>query len=68
MFRVSTDDLLTLNMGEIILQYLLSQQVNESLNVFSHLSLISGLLQLREVDVRECGLEKLDVECIAIFM
>lgn len=64
MLGVPIDYLLTLDVTQVILKYLFSEQINERLNVFCHLCNILTRGQLREIYLRECGLEELNVEFI----
>jgi len=63
-FGVSTDDFVTSDVLQVVLEDLLGEQVDQRLDVLCHVFLVVRLLQRAEVDVGERGLEKLDVECI----
>jgi hypothetical protein len=63
-FRVAIDYLLSLDVAEVILEDLLTQKVNERLNVFCHFTNVLTCCQLREINLRESSLEKLNVEFV----
>lgn len=65
MLRVAIHDLFTLDVTQIMLEYLLFEKVYERLNVFGHLAHILSSIQLGKIDFREGSLEELDVELIA---
>lgn len=62
--RVAIDYLLTLDVTQVILKDLFSEQIDERLNVFCHLCNILACSQLRKIYLRECSLEELNVEFI----
>jgi len=64
--RVSMDDLLTSDVREVIFQNLLTKQVDKRLNILCHLGHILASCQLTKVDLRECGLEELNVKLVTI--
>jgi len=63
-FGISIDDLVSADVRQIILEDLLTQEVNESLDVFGHLLLILSGSQLAKIDVGEGCLEELDIELV----
>jgi hypothetical protein len=65
MFRVSIDDFFSLDVGQIILKDLLSKQINQSLDVFRHLTHVLSSCQLAEVYFRKGCLEELNIKLIA---
>lgn len=64
MLGVAMDDLLSLDVGEIIFQNLLTKEVDERLNILRHFVHILTGSQLTEVDLGERSLEELDVKFI----
>lgn len=67
MFGVSRDDFVSTNVTQVVHEDLLTQQINERLNVGCHLLLILRLFKLAEVEVRKGLLEELNVESITRF-
>ena len=61
---VAVDDLVAADVRQVVLQDLFTQEVDQGLDVLRHLLLVLSRGQLREVDVGEGGLEKLDVELV----
>lgn len=59
-------NLLSLDVAQIVLQYLLAQQVYKRLNILSHFIHILTLCELTKVNLGESCLEELYVEFITI--
>lgn len=66
MLWIAIHDLLAPYVRQVVLQYLLTKEINQSLDILSHLLLVLSGCQLREIDFREGRLEELNVEFITI--
>ena len=66
MLRVTRDYLVSSDVGKVIFQNLFAQHINQSLDVLSHFLFILCLFQLREVQLRKCRHEELDVKRVTI--
>ena len=64
--RVAMHYLLSLDVAQIVLQYLFTQQVYERLNILSHFIHILTLSELTKVNLGESCLKELYVEFITI--
>ena len=68
MFRVPVDDFVTLDVAHVVVQDLLAQQVDQSLDGLGHLlwldRLVLVLEQAREIEVWVGHLKALDVESV----
>ena len=65
MFRVATNNLVTLDVLQVVHENLLRKHVDERLDVGSHHVLVVSFLQLAKVAVWESRHEKLHVELIS---
>lgn len=66
MLWVAVDDFLSSNVREVIFQNLLTKQVDERLNILSHLIYILTSSKLTKVDLWECSLKELNVKLVAV--
>ena len=64
MLRISINNLLSLDVSNIVHEDLGGEQVDEWLDIGSHLLFIIVVLQWAEVEVGECRLKELDVESV----
>ena len=64
MLRITADNLVTFDVLQIVHQNVLTEHVDQGLNISRHLILIVGLHQLTEVVVREGRLKKLDIKLV----
>ena len=66
MFGVARDNLVSADVTQVVHEDLLAEQVNQCLNICCHLLFVLSLFEFAEVKVRECRLEKLNVESVAV--
>ena len=66
MLRIAIHNLLAPYVRQVVLQYLLAKEIDQGLDILSHLLLVLSGCQLREIYFREGRLEELNVEFITI--